>query len=278
MAITAHLDSLQQVSMSEMGSLPLTATRAVIVEWVAGDLGATTDARQLAQLALKSGTDVPNLPQPGDALDSTVAGYDQLIVVQRDFNALSTNKCSARCLYRFVNDTFNAPFFVRPSNTLVQVSTNKDGDGDTLLDVAYVQDGTTKTQVGEISALSPQPGWSMEISATLGPNSPFDVVDDWIGKINDDVYLGFAAEYVLCTGCNWSRLDARPGSSKYIFDFEFLVAPIAKRHQPEVMWRDPTQGRVPPDVSESPASEGNPPGRKYADWHPKRNFNVTSVI
>jgi hypothetical protein len=250
--------------------------RAVVLEWAAGDFGSATDATQIVAMLLAQ--DISGLPLPGDQFDSTQANTgDHLICTQRDVNVISTNKCEITCIYRFINQKFNAPILVRPSNTLVQVNTNKDGDGQTLLNVAYVQDGVTKTQVGEISALSPQAGWRMEIVGDLGSTSPWNIVDAWIGKINSKVYLGWNIESVLITDVVWLPLLQKSGGNKYIFDFEFQVSPVGKPHQPEVMWRDPTTGRVPADVSQGEASEGNPPGRKYADWHDKRDFDVEFV-
>jgi hypothetical protein len=92
--------------------------------------------------------------------------------------------------------------------------------------------------------------------------SPEQVVDQWINRVNDDVWRGGVAGTWLCSDVRFKLVD--PISLAYDFVFTFEYNPVGYKYTVTYVAPD---GSIPPDLVEGT-------GRKDIVWHDSRSFST----
>ena len=254
MAENIILDSIREVSSSEWAGVIVEATSVAIVE--KNDATWPTD-----KSVMQTVYDLAGVPQPGDTFSPD---HSNLIVRNRSCRMESPGRAEVTISYKFTPSSLNSDAqFDKLSSTLAQITTQRNRDGEEIV----VSHGGNN-QLGEISVLNPEDGFSREVYVSgIVPGDQHNIQTGWQAHVNSSVWNHGAAGTWLCLKALPDPLDIRDSQGTWSFIYQFEFAYDETGWQPQVFWRDPTTGR-PPDGLE-PGT-----GSKEVIWYNARDFNA----
>ena len=213
------------------------ANRAYIVDQIQGQ------AHQIGYLALTAN----GLPRYGEPHPSIPKIVCQQIRISK---WMSPSQVTVTASYGPVTGrtrVLGAPALIRYGAGVIEVDTNRDVAGD-LITVTYDHDrlqttsaaGDKRTQTGLVRKQIP----SMTFEITQVENRSPQNKQSYVGKLNKNMWLGFAARSLLCVGIGGESSD---GGLTYNISYQFKYLGVDA--DPEIAYQNPDDdNRVPTDV------------------------------
>ena len=255
---TVILDSIRDVSCSEVAGVIAEATRtAIVIEEDADSWG--SGASRMQDIL-----NLDDLPAPGSVFD---ADHTSLYATGRTLRMESPGRAEVVISYRFYPSSLNNNFHLdRPNTGMAQITTQKDRDGSPLK-VTHDQ----VAQGGEITVMQPEDGFDRDIVLSVPPGSHQQITRDWQGYINSGTWFDSEPGTWLCQQALPEPLDTRATEPtwKYIYHFSFAYEPTG--WNPDIFWRDPGSGRPPSGLVDGT-------GFKEISWYDQRDFNIDPVV